>query len=756
MSPAREDRFLNSHPPASTVTGEYFDGGPSVRRATGTTSKAPPLSSQTHEDTPDDDLESPVMFTRKRKVIEHGIISNFDTIEVIIYAQTVPWWILALDISRVSRICFPMFECIEALLSSLRYRQHDSPIALILEEMDPTIFVFQLGEVTMSSALLLVCGSVHFFLDIWDITMSPKAWIFCTDKHQKMRKLPDFPVQLYRILHFQQGGPTSYEMLWASSDDLSVNRSNLIRTIGDFLDHSIRPGYCSSPPEDHFSPSSILPMKGLFSDVCYPSSFSASGFGIRPLVSSELSSVFGIPSKHSYRFELHHFPLPPVQILDVLLLRWSELHVSAPRKLQKISFCVPTPTPLPDESSVFFHTIRRSLPPSWASSAPTADKAAKSDDASVSESLWNNRITKIWPLAKPLTLVMRGLMLRRQRRLIYLEFQSYLRERYSDLHGEYFDILKNIYRLSFGNQIMGVSKCRDAYLGTNSTCNNANLDVSGSKIKKYKKSLRASKFLQLRKDIVIGGRGLRSICDSSFFNWDNGSTLLFWRWHASLQRTARDGFPVQIMDKLPHSFKKSRLPKSNVYEKILSKLKKGLERGYLIPRSFSTINNLIDFFAVPKAEDIRMVQNGSSCGLNKSVWASNFWLPNAASMTRVLGFSYKAVDLDLGEMFLNFPLDDKLISYSGMDLTPYKKDLKEFDFNPSKKENSNFYVVNTRNWMGLRPSPEWSCRFYYLAEEFIRGNEKEKDNPLRWDKVILNSIGNADFNPALPNVFKWN
>ena len=26
---------------------------------------------------------------------------------------------------------------------------------------------------------------------------------------------------------------------------------------------------------------------------------------------------------------------------------------------------------------------------------------------------------------------------------------------------------------------------------------------------------------------------------------------------------------------------------------------------------------------------------------------------------------------------------------------------------------------------------------------------------MRWDKVVLNLIGNRDFNPALPNVFKW-
>jgi len=749
MSSSRQNQPTKSHSPASIITGVLYDDGTSVRRATGTTSKAPSVSSQTYEETytsPSFISSPPSNLIRKRKVIHHGVIQSFEKIEVIIYAETHPWWILALDPSRISTLCFPMFSCLSALNAALRSNDTDSPLATILEDFDSHLFSFNVSEIQMESALLLVTGSVHFFLDVWDIPMNPRSWIFCTDKHQRMRKLPDFPVQLHRVCHFQQGGPTSYEMLWASSDDIILGRHKLVRTIGDFMDHSIRPQVCPGPPEKHFSPSSILPVKALNSEICYPTHFTSSGFGLRPLVASELSHAFGIPSRHVDKFEIHHFPIPPVQVLDSLFLEWSTMFLGSSRKLRKTEFCVPTPKPISDVSKIFFPKIRRSLPPDWSFSAPAAEKAAKSDDAIVNELLWNNRVRMIWPRAQKLIPALRSLILRRQRRLIYHEFRFYLRKRYSDLYFEYIYIKKNIYTLMFGNRLMGgcaLNKMHGVY--------------SGSDIKKYKQSLRAAKFYQLYKDIEIGIMGLRSISESSFFNWDNGSTLLFWRWHPNLQRIARDGFPAQITNSLPHSFKKSRPPKSNVYEKILSKLKKGLSRGYLIPEKFSKIKNLIDFFAVPKAEDIRMVQNGSSCGLNNSIWASNFWLPNASSMTRILGFNYKAVDLDLGEMFLNFPLERKLISYSGMDLTPYKKDLKNFFHRSNNdEEKSKIYVVNSRNWMGLRPSPEWSCRFYYLAEEFIRGNEKEKSNPLRWDRVILNLIGNPDFNPSLPNVFKWN
>jgi hypothetical protein len=40
--------------------------------------------------------------------------------------------------------------------------------------------------------------------------------------------------------------------------------------------------------------------------------------------------------------------------------------------------------------------------------------------------------------------------------------------------------------------------------------------------------------------------------------------------------------------------------------------------------------NLLHYFAVPKGEaDIRVVFNGTSCGLNDALWSPNFYLPTA-------------------------------------------------------------------------------------------------------------------------------
>jgi hypothetical protein len=90
---------------------------------------------------------------------------------------------------------------------------------------------------------------------------------------------------------------------------------------------------------------------------------------------------------------------------------------------------------------------------------------------------------------------------------------------------------------------------------------------------------------------------------------------------------------------------------------LLDKITKVLQQGYLvIPSALNYIKSLIDYFEVPKDDNIQLVYNETSCGYNEVLYAPNFWLPTPASAARVLGYGYYMVDIDLGEMFLNFPL----------------------------------------------------------------------------------------------------
>ena len=149
-----------------------------------------------------------------------------------------------------------------------------------------------------------------------------------------------------------------------------------------------------------------------------------------------------------------------------------------------------------------------------------------------------------------------------------------------------------------------------------------------------------------------------------------------------------------------------------------------------------------------------MVYNGTSCGLNKSLWVPNFWLPTAKTAVRSLSFNYCFMDKDLGEMFLNFPLHPSLAAYSGFDLSHFRKQICS-TAKISIAKGARCFGRWERCWMGLRPSPYWCVRFYYMAEEFAKGYHKDPSNSLKWDRIILNLPGSRGFNPTMPWVMKW-
>jgi hypothetical protein len=97
-----------------------------------------------------------------------------------------------------------------------------------------------------------------------------------------------------------------------------------------------------------------------------------------------------------------------------------------------------------------------------------------------------------------------------------------------------------------------------------------------------------------------------------------------------------------------------------------------------------------------------MVYNGMSSGLNDALWAPSFFFPSAESGGRLLTHSLYCMDLDMGTMSLNFPMDQKLRPYAGVDLTRLAP-----LFNDKAVLNSQGRLYERWEclFMGMRPSP---------------------------------------------------
>ena len=83
------------------------------------------------------------------------------------------------------------------------------------------------------------------------------------------------------------------------------------------------------------------------------------------------------------------------------------------------------------------------------------------------------------------------------------------------------------------------------------------------------------------------------------------------------------------------------------------------------------------FYVRKVFNDILMVYNSISCGLNLALWALYFGLPIFQHTLRVLLTGYSQCDMDVGEMFLDFPLQPDLRLFAGVDITHIKSRLDE-------------------------------------------------------------------------------
>jgi hypothetical protein len=355
------------------------------------------------------------------------------------------------------------------------------------------------------------------------------------------------------------------------------------------------------------------------------------------------------------------------------------------------------------------------------------DKAARSDDARVAVEVWNQRCAERCFKAYDPTLhdqpfdLLRRAMLRWYKRRIGKTFEAYLVKTYGDW--------KKCYR------------------------DTRQIDQLPAKTRRLGK--------ELRKDIAVGHECVHRASLSTFWEWKGGSALYFWRWPPDYRHSIRDGLACYVVGDLPSYWARQRYPDDPVQcEKMREKLAKvcqkesrydvtyATNRGYI---SQGHIASLTNSFSVPKGvDDIRMVYDATKSLLNAVLWAPNFPLPTIDTVLNNATMSTWFGDLDLGEMFLNYFLDEKLCPYAGVDVTKIGDILNSV---PSV-DGARILMRWVRAFMGMTSSPYNCTRAFSWGEDLIAGDRRDPSNPLRWDTVVLNLPGDPCYNPTLPWVFR--
>ncbi|EJK62140.1 hypothetical protein THAOC_17263, partial [Thalassiosira oceanica] len=235
----------------------------------------------------------------------------------------------------------------------------------------------------------------------------------------------------------------------------------------------------------------------------------------------------------------------------------------------------------------------------------------------------------------------------------------------------------------------------------------------------------------------------------TFWTWPIGSTLFYWRWPERYQADARDGQPHFLLGDFGGYVRPQAAPKPEDREKVLLKLLPVRQRGYIEAGS-GKVRSLINYFWVDKGEtDIRIVYDGTGCGLNDFIWAMHFGLPTMRHTLRSLLPGYYQCDGDIGEMFLNFMLHEILRELSGVDISHVKSGDPVFE-----AARAAAWERWCRNWMGLKDSPVRSIQLMTRVKLVAYGDRRVRTNPFHWERVVFNLPGTSGYRPDLPWVMK--
>jgi hypothetical protein len=183
-----------------------------------------------------------------------------------------------------------------------------------------------------------------------------------------------------------------------------------------------------------------------------------------------------------------------------------------------------------------------------------------------------------------------------------------------------------------------------------------------------------------------------------------------------------------------------------VRQSMGAKLMKVFARHYFI---YGMILSLMSFFAVPKGDaDIRLVYNGTPSGLNVHLWAPWFALPTICALLRALELDTFMADSDIGELFLNFMLEERCARLAGVDLTHC------VEMGEGALKGKIHLVRWGRCLMGGTFSPYQTGKGMGRAQELIIGDPNDDQNVYQWKEVRLNLPGSPYCDPSLAWVAK--
>ena len=148
-----------------------------------------------------------------------------------------------------------------------------------------------------------------------------------------------------------------------------------------------------------------------------------------------------------------------------------------------------------------------------------------------------------------------------------------------------------------------------------------------------------------------------------------------------------------------------------------------------------------------KLKDIIMFYNYTSIGLNTSLWAPYFDLPTVRYNFHAVEKGTVMVDRVIGEMLLNFMLNEEVRYFCGVDVTNV---ITEEEW---EKDSSGVWERGKRKIMGLKELTYHAWQGVTWSKSIALGDLHDLQNTFAWEKVVLNFPGTIDCDFKRPWVY---
>jgi len=236
---------------------------------------------------------------------------------------------------------------------------------------------------------------------------------------------------------------------------------------------------------------------------------------------------------------------------------------------------------------------------------------------------------------------------------------------------------------------------------------------------------------------------------STWWKWDDGSRLYFWRWPEVWRVEARDGARAWHVGELEPRFNFRSVPIDDPWAaaKVDEKLLQLLNRRYL---EVGPVRRVLPFFWVWKTRippDVRVVWNAKQNGVNAIVRAPSFQLPTPSSVHRILEAYMHCGDFDVGEQFPNYMLHPTERRYFGVRLSKSLMEQLRKDY-PD--------LPDLWRWerlpFGWMPSPYLALSMLARVLELVQRAPSDRTSAFCWELVELNLPGMEGYDPSLPRV----